>query len=99
MLGVDRAQPSGEPVTGEDLAAAAVVLRRVLAAVDEGELSCSAAYRNRLQGAVVALESLAEASAADHSGDTGRGRAGTSDVESDHATFGLARALLPRSLR
>jgi hypothetical protein len=33
-------------------------LRAVLAAIDAGELSCSAAYRNRLQGAVVALESL-----------------------------------------
>jgi hypothetical protein len=34
-------------------------VRRILAAIDAGELSCSAAYRNLLQGAVVALESLA----------------------------------------
>jgi hypothetical protein len=30
-------------------------LRAVLAAIEAGELSCSAAYRNRLQGAVVVV--------------------------------------------
>lgn len=34
-------------------------LRRVLGALDAEELSCSAAYRNRLEGAVVALGTLA----------------------------------------
>jgi hypothetical protein len=34
-------------------------MRRLLAAIDAGQLSCSAAYRNRLQGAVVALDVLA----------------------------------------
>jgi len=33
-------------------------LRAMLAAIDEGRMSCSAGYRNRLQGAVVALEAL-----------------------------------------
>jgi len=44
---------------GGTMAEAAAGIRLVLAAIDAGELSCSAAYRNRLQGAVVALESLA----------------------------------------
>ena len=30
----------------------------LLAAIDEGRMSCSPAYRNRLQGAVLALEAL-----------------------------------------
>lgn len=33
-------------------------MRSLLAAIDARQMSCSAAYRNRLQGAVVALESL-----------------------------------------
>jgi hypothetical protein len=41
------------------VAEAAGGVRRILAAIDAGELACSAAYRNRLQGAVVVLESLA----------------------------------------
>jgi hypothetical protein len=41
------------------VAEAAAGMRSVLAAIDAVELACSAAYRNRLQGAVVALESLA----------------------------------------
>ncbi|MGH3671637.1 MAG: hypothetical protein ACRDSH_13550 [Pseudonocardiaceae bacterium] len=40
------------------VAEAAAGMRSVMAAIDVGQLSCSAAYRNRLQGAVVALESL-----------------------------------------
>jgi hypothetical protein len=35
------------------------MLRQLLAAIDAGELSCSTGYRTRLNGAVVALESLA----------------------------------------
>ncbi|MBV8995004.1 MAG: hypothetical protein JO287_15195 [Pseudonocardiales bacterium] len=38
-------------------------LRALLRAIDDGRMSCSAAYRNRLQGAVLALESLASRSA------------------------------------
>jgi hypothetical protein len=45
-------------VDDRTVAEAAWGVRRILAAIDAGELSCSAAYRNRLQGAVVALESL-----------------------------------------
>jgi hypothetical protein len=40
------------------VAEAAAGVRSVLAAIDAGQLSCSAVYRNRLQGAVVTLESL-----------------------------------------
>lgn len=39
-------------------------MRRILAAIDAGELACSAAYRNRPQGAVVALEGVAAGSPA-----------------------------------
>ena len=35
-------------------------LRSLLTAIDEGRMSCSPAYRNRLQGAVLALEALAD---------------------------------------
>lgn len=51
---------SGEGGTVDDrtVAEAAEGVRALLAAVEAGELTCSAAYRNRLQGAVVALESL-----------------------------------------
>jgi len=31
-------------------------LRALLQAIDDGRMSCSAAYRNRLRGAVLALE-------------------------------------------
>jgi hypothetical protein len=48
----------GEQISHSDVASALGSLHAVLAAIDVGELSCSAAYRNRLQGAVVALESL-----------------------------------------
>lgn len=47
-----------EQLDRADLADSVASLRAVLTAVDAGELSCSAAYRNRLQGAVVALECL-----------------------------------------
>lgn len=49
-----------EEISRGELASVVESLRRVLASIDTGQLSCSAAYRNRLQGAVVALESLAE---------------------------------------
>jgi hypothetical protein len=50
----------GEGGTVGDVSVAEVAqgVRRLLAAVDSGALSCSAAHRNRLQGAVVALEAL-----------------------------------------
>jgi hypothetical protein len=50
----------GGTVDDRTVAEAAVGVRSVLAAVDAGHFSCSAAYRNRLQGVVVALESLVE---------------------------------------
>jgi hypothetical protein len=49
----------GEQLSPSDRVTVIGSLRAVLAAVDVGELSCSAASRNRLRGAVVALESLA----------------------------------------
>lgn len=42
----------------------AVSMRALLAATNAGEMSCSAAYRNRLQGAVMAIESVAAGSPA-----------------------------------
>ena len=47
----------GERFSQGDVVTAISSLQAVLAAIDAGELSCSAAYRNRLQGAVVALQS------------------------------------------
>lgn len=57
---------AGEGGSVDDRAVAEVAtsMRRLLAAIDVGELSCSPAYRNRLQGAVVALESIAADSVA-----------------------------------
>lgn len=49
----------GGSVDDRTVAEVAVSMRRLLAAIDAGELVCSAAYRNRLQGAVVALDALA----------------------------------------
>lgn len=49
----------GRSVDDRTVAEVAVSMRRLLAAVDAGELSYSPGYRNRLQGAVVALESVA----------------------------------------
>ncbi len=49
---------SGAGTERADPAEVAEQLRAVLAAVDDGELSCSAGFRNRLQGAVLALERL-----------------------------------------
>ena len=49
----------GEQINHSDVVTTIGSLCAVLAAIDAGELSCSPAYRNRLQGAVVALESLA----------------------------------------
>jgi hypothetical protein len=49
----------GGRVDDRVVAEAAGGVRRVLAAIDAGELSCSVTYCDRLQGAVVALESLA----------------------------------------
>jgi len=46
----------GGNVDDRTVAEAADGVRRILVAIDAGELACSAGYRNRLQGAVVALE-------------------------------------------
>lgn len=54
----------GGSVDDRTVAEVAASMRRLLGAIDVGELSCSPAYRNRLQGAVVALESIAADSAA-----------------------------------
>lgn len=48
----------GGSVDDRTVAEVAASMRRPLAAIDAGRLSCSAAYRNRLQGAVVTLETL-----------------------------------------
>lgn len=58
-------------VTREDLGAAACALRSVLAAIDAGQLSCSAGYRSRLAGAVVAVEALSETGQADATAESG----------------------------
>lgn len=51
-----------EDQSGTDTAAlaaeTAIHLRTLLADIEAGELGCSAAYRNRVQGAVLALETL-----------------------------------------
>lgn len=56
----------GGSVGDKTIAEVAVSMRRLLAAIDAGKLSCSATYRNRLRGAVVTLDALANG---------GRGRA------------------------
>jgi len=45
------------------VAEVAAGVRELLAAIDRGELMCSAAYRNRLQGAALALDALARGAA------------------------------------
>jgi hypothetical protein len=49
----------GGSVDERTAAEVAVSMRRLLASIEAGELSCSAAQRHRLQGAVVTLEALA----------------------------------------
>lgn len=51
--------PMGQQISRGELAGVVDSLRRVLGSIDAGELSCSATYRSRLEGAVVALDSLA----------------------------------------
>lgn len=48
----------------EELASTVGMLRRTLDAIDAGELTCSADYRHRLDGALTALEALAGMSVA-----------------------------------
>lgn len=43
----------------------AASMRRLLAAIDAGEMSCSKRYRAQLQGAIVALEAMARCGQAD----------------------------------
>jgi hypothetical protein len=49
----------GEGVEDRTVGEVAVAMRALLAAIDEGRMSCSRGYRSRLQGAVVALEARA----------------------------------------
>lgn len=58
--------PMGEGggVDDRTLVEVAASMRGLLAAIDAGEMSCTPAYRNRLQGAVVALEGVATGSPA-----------------------------------
>lgn len=49
----------GGSVDDKTVAEVAAGVRSLLAAIEAGELSCSAAQRHRLQGAVVTLEALA----------------------------------------
>jgi hypothetical protein len=60
----------GEGGSVHDNAAPAVAasMRRLLAAIDAGEMSCSKGYRTQLQGAVVALEAMARCGQADAAG-------------------------------
>jgi hypothetical protein len=43
----------------------AASMRRLLAAIDAGEMSCSKGYRRQLQSVVVALEAMARCGQAD----------------------------------
>jgi hypothetical protein len=52
----------GGTVDDRTAAEAAAGMRSVLAAIDEGQLSCSTAYRNRLQSAAAVLEILDQTS-------------------------------------
>jgi hypothetical protein len=49
----------GGAVDDRTVAKVAVSMRQLLTAIEAGELSCSATQRHRLQGAVVARETLA----------------------------------------
>lgn len=49
----------GGSVDDRTVAEVAVSMRRLLAAITAGELTCPPASRHRLEGAVVALEALA----------------------------------------
>lgn len=53
-----RMSGEGGCVDDRTVAVAAGLMRGVLCLLDAGRLSCSAAYRNRLEGAVVAMEAL-----------------------------------------
>ncbi|HZA17949.1 MAG TPA: hypothetical protein VE645_13875 [Pseudonocardiaceae bacterium] len=55
----------GGSVHGKAAPEVAASMRRLLAAIDAGELSCSKGYRRQLQGAVVALEAMAGCGQAD----------------------------------
>lgn len=48
----------GESVDDKTVAEVAVSMRRLLAAINGGELTCPPASRHRLEGAVVALDAL-----------------------------------------
>jgi hypothetical protein len=55
----------GGSVHDKTAPAVAASMRRLLAAIDAGEMSCSKGYRRHLQGAVVALEAMARGGQAD----------------------------------
>lgn len=61
----------GGSVDDRTVAEVAVSMRRLLAAVEVGEIVCSAAQRHRLQGAVVTLETLAAGPSNDRMSVTG----------------------------
>lgn len=48
----------GGSVNDRTIGEVAYGVRALLAAIDVGDMTCSPGYRNRLQGAVVALETL-----------------------------------------
>lgn len=75
---------SGEGGTVDDrtLTEIAGSMRRMLGAIEAGELTCSAAQRHRFQGVVVALEALASGLANDRMGD---GVQGSGSGEHDQA--------------
>jgi hypothetical protein len=51
----------GGSVDDRTVTEVAVSMRRLVAAIEAGELSCSVGYLARLRGAVVALEAVASA--------------------------------------
>lgn len=53
-----------------ELGQVAVNLRKVLAAIDTGEIRCSAGMRNRIEGARLAVEALAAGASNDRLHDT-----------------------------
>ena len=65
-----------------DLAEVAAGLRALLAGLGSGELSCSAALRHRIEGAVLALEAVAASPSNDRMGD---GVQGSGSGEHDQA--------------
>lgn len=70
------AQGEGGVVAAGTVAEVAVSMRELLATIDAGEMSCSSAYRHRLQGAVLALEALCRETIVDVPPAVDRGQGG-----------------------